>query len=72
MTYLRIKKKRQLSLVEQEMLTLTEHFNSPLPLSGGSDANLTEHFSSPLPLSGGSDAQSLVFCVVFCRSLFRV
>ena len=31
---------------------------------------LPEHLSSPLVCSGISVARSLVFCVVFCRSLF--
>ena len=45
---------QQVSLVEQELLTLPEH-----P-------------SSPPALSGVHVVQSLVFCVVFCRSLFVI
>jgi hypothetical protein len=32
--------------------------------------NLTEHLSSPQVLSGVRLARSLIFCVMFCRSLF--
>ena len=31
---------------------------------------LPEHLSSPTVFSGVHDAQSLVFCVMYCRSLF--
>ena len=51
-------------VVEQELLNLPKHMSSQELLT------LPKHMSSPLVFSGIRIAQYLVFCVVFCTSLF--
>ena len=41
-----------------------------MPLVEKEPLSLPEHMSSPSVFSGVSIAPSLVFCVMFCRSLF--
>ena len=66
--------KRQLPLVEQELLTLPEQLSSPLVFSGVHIAHSLVFYvmflRSLFVFSGVRIAHSLVFYVMFLRSLF--